>query len=204
MNWSYHWSISPSPVLASGTGTVSQALGPGGKGASRILAAAVTTSSSATAKNSDHFNKYFSLTLHMTDLATHKSGNLTFYGHITGTLTATSAHLTESFRTHIEHLTLGKHTYWVDLPGSLALAPPGSSWIPSYYAAVWVQNVSPPPRITPHPIAASVAMVREALLVADPQVSTTTPEPSSLILGGLGVVLMGCAAVRRRLTRLKV
>ncbi|HZV07475.1 MAG TPA: PEP-CTERM sorting domain-containing protein [Gemmataceae bacterium] len=203
MNWSYHWSISPAPVFASGTGTVSQALGPGGKGASRILAAAVTTSSSASAKDPDHFNKYFSLTLHITDLATHKTGSLTFNGHITGTLTATSTHLTETFRTPLEHVRLGNHVYWVDLPSSLRLAAPGASWIPAYYASVWVQNVSPPPKTTWHPMAASIAMVREASVVADAPGAGSAPEPSSLILGGLGVALAGCAAVRRRLASFK-
>jgi hypothetical protein len=201
MDWSYHWSISPAPVFASGTGTVSQALGPGGKGASRILAAAVTTSSSATTRDPDRFNKYFSLTLHIKDLATHRSGNLTFYGHIYGTLTATTAHLLETFRTPTEHLTLGKHTYWVTLPKSLTLRAPGSSLVPAYYATVWVQNVLPPPRFIPHPMAASIAMVREASV---PIGAASAPEPSSFVLGGLGLVLLGGAAARRRLAHFKV
>lgn len=193
MNWSYHWSISPAPVLSSGTGTVSQALGQPGKGASRILAGAVTTSSSAMPQNPDHYNKMFSLTLHLTDWAMHKSGSLTFFGVIRGTLTATGAHLTETFLTPNEYLKLGNHTYWVELPRYLTLMPPGSLVVPTYYAQVREWNVAPPPRVAPRPMAASVMM---ASVEAAP-LSASTPEPSSLALGGVGVLLLGCFALWR-------
>ena len=193
MNWSYHWSISPAPVLASGTGTVSQALGQPGKGATRILAAAVTTSSDASAKNPDRYNKTFSLTLHLMDRATHQSGSLTFSGTILGTLTANSAHLTETFRTPIEYLRLGRHIYEVQLPRYLTLMSPGSLVVPTYYAAVRVFNVAPPPKVPPRVMAASVMMASIASVPA----SASTPEPSSLVLGGLGVVLLAWSALWR-------
>jgi hypothetical protein len=188
MNWSYHWSIGPAPVLASGTGSVSQALGWGGKGSSHILAAAVTTSSSASARNPDRFQKSFALTLHLQDRGTRQSGALTFHGLISGTLTASSARLSESFATPIEHLRLGSHVYWIELPSRVTLRPPGASVVPSYYATVWVTNVSPPPPSHPRVMAAAL-MVAGASIASVPAAST--PEPSSIVLGGLGIVMLG-------------
>lgn len=195
MDWSYRWSIGPAPVLSSGTGTVAQALGQPGKGASRILAAAVTTSSDAMARNPDRYNASFRLTLHLTDRATHQSGSLTFSGLIRGILTADSAHLTETFRTPIEYLRLGRHIYEVQLPRYLTLMTPGSLVVPTFYAAVHVWNLpAPPPKPKPRLMAASV---RVASIAADPPATASTPEPSAFVLGGLGAVLLGWAALWR-------
>lgn len=190
LDWSYRWSISPSPVLSSGTGSVAQALYPAGKGQPRILAAAVTTTSEATAQHPDVYNKSFSLTLHMTDLATHRTGNLTFYGTIRGTLSYNSAHLYESFRTTLEHLVLGRHIYWVRLPSYVRLMAPGSLVVPTYYASVLVENIYPPPPIV-HPVV-STASITTASIASDARIASATPEPSGLVLGSLGAVLLGC------------
>lgn len=195
MNWSYRWSISPAPVLASGTGTVSQALGQPGSGASRILAAAVTTSSDASAKDPDRYNASFRLTLHLMDRATRQSGSLTFAGKIIGTVTATTSRLTETFLTPTEYLRLGKHTYLVELPRYIHPMAPGSLVVPTYYAAVRVWNVPPPPRrLQPRAMTASVMI---ASIGADPSISASTPEPPGFVLGGLGAMLLGCSVFRR-------
>lgn len=194
MDWSYRWSIGPAPVLASGTGTVSQALGQPGTGATRILAAAVTTSSDASAQDPDRYNKSFNLVLHIVDRANRQSGSLTFYGHILGSLTANTASLVETFRTASEYLRLGRHIYAVELPSFIRLMAPGSLVVPTFYAGVRVWNVPPPPPHRPQVMAASVKI---ASISVDPQTSASTPEPSGLLLGGLGVVLLSWSALWR-------
>jgi hypothetical protein len=195
MDWTYHWSVSPSPVLASGTGSVTQTLYSfrAKPGALRIPVAAVTTTSDAMSRNPDIYNKYFNMVLHLTDAATHQSGNLTFAGNIRGTLTYNSAHLYESFRTPIEHITLGKHIYYVRLPSYVQLMPPGSLVVPTYYASVNVYNV-PSPYYHPTVSAASVMGFQ---MMAGPTISASTPEPSGLVLGSLGAVVLGCFALWR-------
>lgn len=197
MDWTYHWSISPSPVLASGTGSVTQTLYHihSEPGAPRIPVAAVTTTSAAMGRTPDVYNKNFSLILHLTDAATHQSGNLTFYGNIRGTMTYDSARLYESFRTPLEHLTLGKHMYWVRVPSYIRLMPPGSLVVPTYYASVNVLNVSPPPPYYHPPVRAASFMGLQ--MMAAPKISASTPEPSGLVLGCMGAVLMGCFALWR-------
>jgi hypothetical protein len=197
MDWSYRWSISPSPVMASGTGSVTQTLFSYGlkPGAPRIPVAAVTTSSSAMARSPDVYNKSFNLTLHLTDLATRQSGNLTFAGVIRGTLTSNRAYLYESFRSPIEHLTLGKHIYWVRVPSYLRLMPPGSLVVPTYYSSVTVLNRWLPPAPTVHPVTTSSVMA--ASIASGPTISASTPEPSGIVLGSLGAVLLGCFALWR-------
>lgn len=192
MNWSYQWSISPRPVFASGTGTVAMALGRGGMGSSHILAAAVTTSSSTSIASPDRFNSSFRLTLHLTDRASHRSGNLTFQGRIIGTLTSTGAHLFETFRTPLQHLTLGGHVYWVSLPPHLRLLPPGASTVPNLMATVHIVNAWLPPRPRPHPLSAAPLMIASIATVPPPTASA--PEPPTLLLSGVGVVLvsLGC------------
>jgi hypothetical protein len=194
MNWSYHWSIGPAPVLASGTGTVSQALGWPGNSSSRILAAAVTTSSDASASDPDRFHNSFALTLHLTDRATHRSGSLTFQGLISGTLSVNSAHLSETFTRTLEHLRLGDHVYWVELPSHLTLLPPGAPVVPYYYATVCITNVSPPPPYHPHARAAGITLSGPSIASVP---SASTPEPTSLVLLGLGTVLLGGAGLTR-------
>src|SRR5262245_55480797 len=78
MDWSYHWSITPSAVLTSGSGSVAMGLAQDGSGAANIPAATVTTTSSATATTPDTYNVGYNLALHLTDNTTNQSGDLTF------------------------------------------------------------------------------------------------------------------------------
>ena len=196
MNWSYQWGISPRPVFSSGTGTVAMALGQGGMGSSRIRAADVTTSSSALASKPDRFNSSFTLTLHLTDRASHRSGNLTFQGRIIGTLSSTSARLSEIIPASVQRLTLSGHLYWVSLPNQLMLLPPGASTVPSLMATVRVFNAwQPPPRPRPHPLSAAAPSMMVS--IASVQPAATTPEPPALLLSSAGIVLLSLGCLSR-------
>jgi hypothetical protein len=185
MSWSYHWSVSPAAVLSSGTGSVALALAQDGSGASSIQAATVTTSSSATNAAPDVYKVGYNLTLQLQDNQSHQSGDLTFHGLLSGTVSATSSHLTNSFSDPTEKLTLGGHLYSVTLnPSLMTLPPPGSTILPQINAVVSVTNATGQP--TPTPAGGSPGPVQ------------STPEPSSLVLGMLAVGGLGVATLRRR------
>jgi hypothetical protein len=201
MDWSYHWSISPAPVMASGTGTVSVALGWAGTGSTNLLAAALTTSSVASASQPDVYHDKVNMTLHITDQATHQSGNLTFTGSLNGWVTGNNAQLRLNISTPTEHIDIGGHEYWVRLPEVTQLLHPGSSTVPTLYAQVQVWNVAPPhltnPGVTPastfHPASAPTGPS-----------TASTPEPPSLLLAGLSISLLGFRGtwrLRRKVSR---
>ena len=190
MDWSYNWGIGPRPVLASGTGTVAFALYRGGMGAPLLPAAAVTTSSAAPPQRPDQFATSFRLTLHLTDIPTHRTGNLVFRGTITGTLTATSSHLIERFAVATEQIMLGDHRYFVTLrPSTMRLLRPGSPVVPQIDAVVRVYDAGHewPPVAQPF---------SEATAIHDASVPSV-PEPSALVLAGWGTLLALCVSMWR-------
>lgn len=200
--YSYHWGIRPGPVIASGTGSVAMALGQGGVGSGRILVAAATTTSSAANSSPDRFNKSFSLTMRLTDSASRQSGTLTFQGTIRGTLSFDRTNLVERFRTPIERIKLGGRTYYVEMPSNIWLRPPGSSTVPMIYAKVWTVN-PPPPRRPPHPPIWVAATIHTASISA-PTDAASAPEPSALVLAGLGFALAGAVGACRSRWRFAV
>ena len=201
MNWSYHWSVGPAPVLSSGNGLVALALYRGGRGAESLRVAAETTSSSATNRDANGFYRNFNLTLHLTDNLSHRSGALTFHGVIAGNLTFNSAHLVEAFRDPRQRLVLGGHTYFVSLPSRLNLVAPGSAFVPTLVARVDVENNwwrRPRFATTANSLGIADSFARVASV---PQ--SNSPEPSALSLAGLGVVFGVLGAWRcRRLVAL--
>lgn len=198
MNWSYHWSITPGPVMASGTGSVALALAQDGSGASTIPAATVTTTSSATDAAPDKYNVGYNLTLHLTDNPSKQSGDLTFHGTVAGTVSATSAHLTNTFHDPTtEKVRLGGHLYSVTInPTLLTLATPGSVSPPQINALVSVINAPGTPTGHPHSLRPMVQVPPPS--GGGPGPVQSAPEPSSLVLGMLASGWLGLAALRRR------
>ncbi len=153
-------------------------------GGTNIPVQAYETSTGSTTPIS--FNKAtYDLALKITDSATHDSGTLHFTGSLTGSLTATTSTIVDSFTPVTSNtLTLDGHTYTVKIP-TVTLAPPTSPQA-NVMASVSVANAggvvpgSPPP----------------------PPPSNGTPEPTSLLLGSLGISILGIGRLwkSRRLT----
>lgn len=195
IDFSYQWAVTPTTV-ASGTGLVSITPEPKGTGqfdtvagtAAFIPSVAITTTSSATDAAPDLYpgsgTGKFSLALSLTDTASGQTGILTFNGLISGKLSSQTINtLTATFDTPLsQSLTLGSHQYSVAVDSFANLPKPGATANVFLSAGVSVTggNGPPPPPPPPPPTA-------------------DTPEPSSLVLGG--VALAGFAA--RRWTRKK-
>lgn len=184
VDFSYSWSVQPSAVIPGGTGSVTLALAADGSSSvelgsltpTPIPGATVTTTSSAS-DPPDSFNTNFSMKLHLTDTDSGASGDLTFAGTISGSLTATSSSLTSTFQNPMtQMLTLGNHVYSVTIdPTLINLPSPGSS-APALIDALVTASTKP----TPLPQA---------------------PEPTSLVLGAtaiLGLAARRLLAARRR------
>ena len=186
MDWSYHWSISPGPVLASGTGNVALALFRDGPGAATIPAATVSTNSAATAAAPDRYNVGYALTLRLTDNPSHQSGDLTFHGTVAGTVTAASSQLTNTFSDPLtQKLALAGHLYSVTVTPTLLTLPAPNAPPPQISAQVSVGGVQgPPPPLAPPPPTPPPSPPAPAV--------QNSPEPSALALGGLA---LGAAAL---------
>ena len=179
VHWSYSWSRSPNDVL-SDNGASKIALTDEGVqhviGNSDIVATNLHTYSTTSDSTPDKFtNKAFTLTLHLTDQASSTSGSVDLTGVFNGTLSAHGANITmKSTGVTTQSLILGNYKYTVSLN---SFTPPG-----------------PPSASNAGSIGAHVSVTIELL-------GQGLPEPSSLILAGLGVALLGLARNRRRWQR---
>ena len=185
VNFSYAWSVLPSSVLPGGTGSVQVSLTANDSpsfnvGVSTpIPGATITTTSSASAGSPDVFSNPFSLKLSLKDTTSGDTGNLSFSGTISGSLTSTTSTLTGKFDNPLlQSLHLGTHIYQVTIdPSLLGLPAPNSTANTQIGAFILVTNAGgnggPPP--------------------------SNAPEPSSLVLGGMAIA--GLAARRWRAKR---
>jgi hypothetical protein len=190
LDWGFHWSISASHgIIPSGTGSVAVAVAPDGTGGSIIPAANVTTTSAATSASPDVYKAPYTLTLTLTDNPSHTSGSLTFAGLISGNLTATSSTLTNTFQNSAanpltQSVTLGGHVYSVTIDPTIANLPiPGSASPALLDAIVKVTNAG-----------------TGGGTGSGGGGGHGTPEPTSLVLGGLGFSFfgVGCWWKRKR------
>ncbi len=176
VHWSYSWSRSPSEVLANAPGTsyVSLTSEPVQNvvGDSDIVSTNLRTVSNAPDGTPDHFtNKAYVLTLTLTDQASGQTGNISFSGVLNGTVSAHSANIANTFNNPtMQSIVLGNYKYTVTLP---YYTPPG-----------------PPSSTNAGSISAHVMVTGELI--------NSLPEPSSLLLAGLGVILVGLASWRDR------
>jgi hypothetical protein len=184
IDFSYSWSVQPGSVFPGGTGSATLAAAADGTASAElgsstptfIPGATLTTTSSAT-DVPDSFGTTFSMKVHLTDTASSEAGDLTFSGSLAGTLTFSTSSLTATFDDPFtKTLTLGDHTYTVTIDPSLVSAPaPGATSPASVDAKVTVADAGP---VDPPP--------------------AQTPEPTSLVLAGLGLPLLVAARAWRR------
>ena len=193
IDFGYSWSAPTSvftgtnPTTLDGKSTGSVALAvvdpgsasatPGSTTPTFVPGATLTTTSSATTVP-DTFSSPFSMKLHLTDSASSMSGDLTFAGTLAGTLTRTTSQLNATLSSPFtQTLTLGGNVYAVTIdPTVVNLPVPGATSPAAIDARVTVASsgtVTPPP-------------------------THNTPEPSGLLLAGLGLPLLAAARRWRR------
>jgi hypothetical protein len=178
VDWSYNWGRSPIAVAADspGTGgiTLTDEATHNAKGPSDIVATNIRSFSSAPSGSPDHFtNAAYSLVLNLTDTASGKSATLNFGGLFSGTVSTSSANVTNKFTgLTSQTVTLGSNSYTVSIG---PFAPPG-------------------------PPTASNAGTISAHVNVQPGIIHTTsgPEPSGLVLAGLGASFVGFVSWRKR------
>jgi hypothetical protein len=177
VTWSYSWSGGPDPVAANGAHS-------GGiflldpqpatvTGSQNVVATQVEVFTAALASNPDLFTDkpyHMDLTLHDGSA----TGNLTFTGLFNGVLSVSGVQLSNTFTGLTQQsLTLNGHTYTVTVGGFTP--PPNVNNPGTIHAQIDVQGgtTKPPP---PH----------------------GTPEPSGLVLAGLGLACLGLCRRRKR------
>jgi hypothetical protein len=177
--WSYQWTPSTLSLTSDGPGLSKLLLSnePTGTAAgnSDIVATNLQVLSTADPNHPDTFtHKAYSLTLTIADNASKATGNLVFTGEFNGTASAGSAHIENTFTgSTTMTLALGNNTYIVTIGPYTPPGPPGSTKFGAISATVVVKSGS----------------------------SSTTPEPSSMVLAGLGLSLVGVVGWRKRRRR---
>src|SRR5262249_37475146 len=126
--WSYNWTPSATVLFADSPGTskimlTNEPVG-AAEGSSDIVATNIKTASTATAAAPDTFtNAAYKLTLSLVDTQSKMSAALTFDGFFSGTLSATSSNLKNTFAGNmVQKVQLGSNMYTVTMT---AFAPPG-------------------------------------------------------------------------------
>jgi hypothetical protein len=174
VHWSYDWSSSPGQVFSDGAGTSKITLSDEKRrsvvGDSDVVATNLRTYSTAPDSNPDHFtNKAYHLSLAILDIQSNSQGTITFSGLFNGTVSAHSANIKNTLTTPTsQSVILGNYRYTAHMDFFAPPGPPG------------VNNAG---SISAH-VAIDVDLIHHM------------PEPSSLLLAGLGVVLLGLARNR--------
>jgi hypothetical protein len=196
ITWSYNWGSNPLSISADGasTGGISLSTPTGSvTGSSDIVAANLSTFSSALPGTLDTFtNKGYTLNLTLTDGPSGASGTLSFNGAFNGTLSPTSAQITNTFSgSTTGSLHLGNDNYVVTIGPYSAPGIPGSANLGSIGAHVEVTpdviSQPPPPPPPPPPTGNPPPVIDQA------------PEPATLVLAALSLPVLGAVRGWRRL-----
>jgi hypothetical protein len=187
VHWSYDFDRSPT-VVTGGTGGITLTNEPSGHAAgnSDIVATNLKVFSSADPTSPDHLapSKY-TLTLALTDDASHQSATLSFTGTLSGTYSSGSASVKNMFTgLTMQTVTLGGNLYMVTMGPYSPPGPPSATLAGSIAAHVDVRpgqgGGNPPPGGGGNP----------------PPVNHS-PEPSTFVLAGLGMAGLGLVSFGR-------
>jgi hypothetical protein len=182
VEWSYSWSSNYAsnsiPADSPGTGGVSltREQTRDATGSTSVVATNLRTFSTASTSNPDQLNTNgtYQLTITITDTASGEFGTLTFTGKLTGTFSQGGTDITNSFTGDTtQSITLGGNTYTVTMT---SYTSPGPSTQES---------------------AGSIGAFVTVTAGADIQ-KEDAPEPSTLLLSGVGLILVGAGWRRRR------
>jgi hypothetical protein len=192
ISYGYSWNVNSSVSAGAGSVTFSNGDNSTSNGSTNTVAAYLKTMSTASMSSPDIVSGSYTAAITLTDLNTagHPSATLTFTGMLNGTLTAQTS-VTSTSITGVSD-GMGFHagqTFDAVLVGSTLFdvsfagyAPPGSPKAGTQGALSFNISASlASPGGDPHPTGGG-----------------STPEPSTMLLGGIGAALSGLAAWRRR------
>jgi hypothetical protein len=175
--WSYNWTPNTLAIQSDSPGTSKLTLTnePAGSatGSSDIVATNIKVVSTAKPDSPDHFtHQAYRLTLTLTDNASKATGNLVFTGTFDGTVSGQSSHVMNTFTGQTtQSIVLGGNTYTITIG---PYTPPGP------------------------PSSANAGSISATAKVSTTGSSSGSPEPSSMLLAGLGVSLLGGASWWKR------
>jgi hypothetical protein len=181
IQWGYNWTPSGNNVAADGGGTghlgLTNAPSNAAAGTSNTVITNIRAFSTAPTATPDVFtHANFSFTLSLQDIASQQTGTVTYSGFFSGTLTANNANIQANFTSpSTQTLTLGGNTFTVTLGTYSPPGPPGATNAGSLNALV---TVTPGDNGGGH--------------------TSSTPEPSTLVLIGFAFPCLALANRRRR------
>jgi hypothetical protein len=184
VSWSYNWTPSalalPADVPGSGGLSLTNEPTKNADGTSDVVVTNIRGFSSASRSTPDKFTHAgYTFTLLLTDLASGQSTHMAFTGFFSGTMSATSANIANTFDVlATATATLGGHVYTVTMGNYSPPGPPTASNAGSISAHVGVDEVPNPPPPPPPP-------------------PGNAPEPSTLLLSCLGLSGLGMAGWRK-------